>query len=773
MDLTRRQILATLLAAPLGAAVGRLAGAELLTKEQESRLKKFLPRTFGKLQRRDPVFVAVCGDEISASSEPATAALRAGSVTSWPGRFLDRIGGPFFYHGGVTDLNPPQDTAGAGLAEQWTEYKRLRALWEAKRNGAPPPLPGVPPEDADGPQRLLSVNDLLRLSLPQDRQAPARSAFFLANYSMDGAVAVQVFDPLLSQVFHTEEKNATDLVVIAYGARDALEGDSLTAFRTVLEQAVAVCRQHGADVILAGPPPALDEVDERSALGRARPWAAVMREVADAAGVFFADLGAAAFHQPSDLLNRTVESTFGAALEPVKRMFDHGKAMQDGLHPNAAGHLKMGETAAAWLTDGEPARPFEISGELDTATGAENEAVLIIRAARVTKEELTISLSPLRFTGWKVKPGTRDRVHTFDPKRGAHLFKFPVLRTPEAAAAEEFVRGSAIVSDDAAQHLADVKVKVLPLVFLWPEERADGAGGDHLSKCTLVNTSRDALDASLTLDWQGKQTALPGVKVAAGARQSVAVRLPLPPVEAAFRLKETASVRVAVAGKTWKFERRVEGVRHIGLGQRLPLVPLSRWRGKPGAADAGAAGAHVTVQADVTRIYFLIDVPADTISDQVNDKPWGRLEVQMDGRKAGENGTLGCVGNLAVELPRSDGEGRILPVRPGVFGNGYDFQYMPGSFRAVVKTGVDGGRRIEFRVWRVNLRHHDWSLDGAGQSALGINVRLLLCDANAGGYSAAKTFVLSASGFPAADARSLTLLELRKEPAARWSLRIG
>ena len=66
-----------------------------------------------------------------------------------------------------------------------------------------------------------------------------------------------------------------------------------------------------------------------------------MREVADNAGVFFADLGAAALHQPPDLLNRTVEDSFRASLEPVRRMFDHGQKVKDGLHPNAAGYKVM------------------------------------------------------------------------------------------------------------------------------------------------------------------------------------------------------------------------------------------------------------------------------------------------------------------------------------------------------------------------------------------------------------------------------------------------
>jgi hypothetical protein len=209
------------------------------------------------------------------------------------------------------------------------------------------------------------------------------------------------------------------------------------------------------------------------------------------------------------------------------------------------------------------------------------------------------------------------------------------------------------------------------------------------------------------------------------------------------------------------------------LNQKLPLVPLSRWKGRASPEDAAAAGAHVTILADQTAIYFLIDVPAETRSDEVTDKPWGRLEVQIDGRRPGKNGTLGFAGTVVMEIPRDDRPGNVLlPVRTAVFGYGDANQCMPGSFRNRVTTRPDGGRRIEFNMARANLKEHEWSLDGGGQNDLGVNLRLFLCDGKAGGFSEAKTFVLSASGFPVSDARSLTLLELHRNPAVRWSLRI-
>jgi hypothetical protein len=131
------------------------------------------------------------------------------------------------------------------------------------------------------------------------------------------------------------------------------------------------------------------------------------------------------------------------------------------------------------------------------------------------------------------------------------------------------------------------------------------------------------------------------------------------------------------------------------------------------------------------------------------------------------------VSSVVVEIPHESGRGHILPVSPFAFGRFYPSLYDPDGFRAPVTVLPDGGRRIEFNMARKFLPGHGWSLDGSGQSDLGINVRLFLYDAKSGAFSEAKTFVLTASGFSPADARSLTLLELRSKPAERWSLRIG
>ena len=131
MDFTRRRLLAVLLAAPLAAVHARIPEtAPLLTKEEEERIRKYLPRSFAKLQKRQPVVVAVCGDEINSYVAPGLPVSAANHLTAWYARFLDRLGSAFFYHGGVQDLRAPSPDAVRTLEQQWADSRKKRALWE-------------------------------------------------------------------------------------------------------------------------------------------------------------------------------------------------------------------------------------------------------------------------------------------------------------------------------------------------------------------------------------------------------------------------------------------------------------------------------------------------------------------------------------------------------------------------------------------------------------------------------------------------------------------
>ena len=783
MSVSRRQVLASVLAAvPAVLLPEGLRGQTPLTAGQGERLKKLIPRTFAKLQRRETIYAAVFGDDLSTFFQQRPDESSYDAVFAWHGRLLDRLGGDFYYHGGVIDLEPhsAMKREEAGIEKQWKEYVVQAAQWEKLKKGPVPVLPGPIGRQKEAPMAVFSVNDLLRRGLPASRRPVSRSQIYLRNFARDGAVAIQALEPLTSEVFLNDTGAETDLVLIGCGGRDALNGVSLASFRAALEKSVALCREKGADVILAAMPPSLEGGDARTSLGRARPYAGVMRAVAEAAGVFFADLGNALLRQPSDLINLNAEQGFNAMLETTRRHYDHPGAPEAGVswHPNAAAHRRMGETAARWLIEGEPEPQLAVSASLDMAAGVADEAVLTVRLANRSEQPVGCVVCPLALTGYAVKAGTPDTAMVVSPGKARRVL-LPVVRAgvggnPQSRGDlppgdEGVVRGALLVCDDGWQQLVDFAAPVQPVGLLWPEEREDGVAGDYLLEATVVNGGSVPLEAVATVRWRGTVNEVP-VKLAPGARQPLPLRLALPDPAAAFRFKESVRVEIPVAGKVIGFERSIEGVRHGGLNQLLPLVPLAAWGARP-AADPGVFGT-ASVQADLEGIYFIVEVPPETVSDDVAGKPWAALEVQMDGRGEAANGTFGCIGKIAMDVPREDGPVKVKAVRPAAFGEGYAYQYHPDSFRARVETRPDGTRRIEFTMKRGNLVHHEWSLDGSGQSDLGINVRIFLCEAAAGGLSAGRAGALAASGFSPYDGRSLTAFELRANPAVRWSLRV-
>ena len=785
MPANRRHVLTSLLAAVPWVLVPAGGQAQVpLTPEEAARLAKLLPRTYAKFQRRETVQVAVCGDDLSTFYQPGADESAYDAAFAWHARFLDRLGGDFHYHGGVVDLDPHRTLKQeeADVAAAWRQYLALAAEWEKTQKGPKPELPGPIGKQKEAPQAMFSVNDLLRRGLPASRRPVSRSVMQLRNHARDGAVAVQMLDPLTSEVFLSEEGAETDLVLLCCGSRDALAGTSLAGYRAAMEKAVALCREKGADVILAAPPPSMESVEAvRATLGRVRPFADVLREVAEAAGLFFADLGMALVRRPSELMQLNAAQACDAAVEVLRRWYQHGGTAETGVswHPNAEAHRRMGEVAASWLVRGEPRPALAVSAVLDQNAGGQDEAVLTVRLGNDGTEPVSCVLSPLSLTGWRVKPGTPDAAAVVRPGK-ARRVALPLVRAePEPGLTARpdlppgdapLVRGSALVSDDAWVQLADFAAPVLPVSVLWPEERADGVAGDYLLKAVLASSAREPFEATARVIWRGQTTELP-VKVEPGGRLPLPLRLPLPDPQEAMRFKETVRVELPSGGKVLVFTRTIEGVRHCGLNQRLPMVSLPAWGAVPDAA--APPPAHVMVQADLEGLYFIVEVPPEVMADEVEGKPWGALEVLIDGRGKAANGSFGCIGKIAMDIPREDGAPvRVKTVRPAVFGEGYAYRYHPDSFRARVETRPDGTRRIEFTMKRGNLVHHEWSLDGSGQSDLGFNVRLFLSDAAAGGPSPTRGAAMAASGLAVLDARSLTLLELRANSAERWSLRV-
>lgn len=748
-----------------------------LTRDQESRLQKILPRTYAKLKRREPVMVVSVGDSISTFYQPPGFP-RYDSGMSWQGRMLSRIGGYFSYHNGVKDPEPHKEILALQkkAEKDWDLFQAAQAAWEKGKKGSKPQAPdALRFNEGDTGPVAMSAPELIRRGLPASLQPEAGAAIWIYNLARDGSQVPQVLESLTTEAFPAPPAAGPDLVTICYGVNDAVAGSPLSSYREFLRAAVKLCQKNKADVILAAPPVSFDGTQPRQSMGRARPYAIVAREVAAEQGVVFVDLGAANVWGPSDLFNLTAADAFESALEPIRRQFEYRSDVVDTLHPNSAAALRMGDLLARQLL-GEPLQgPLQVSGIFEMVDPAGNqgaEAELNVRLFNPTDSERIVVASILSFPGWAPRPGTPDALFNLRPGKARH-WKVPMVLTDSARASGEggFLRGSLLISDDGHQQLADVKLSLLPVALVWPEGRIDKASGDVLLNTTLTNTSIQAVKGTAHVKWMGREAELP-VSLAPSEKTILPLRLSLPDALKSVRFLEKVTVSLELEAHTVEFSHLVEGVRYAGLKQPMPMVLLDKWNAPAPDNDPEATGATLTVLADPDGIWFFVDTPPSIAPGKIDDRPWGSIEVQMDGRNAAENGTIGFVDRLLADIPWEDGYATVRRVRPATFGTGYNMDYKTSGFLAKVHTRPDGSRRIEFAIMRSNLLYHEWSLDGSGQNTLGFNVRLGIPDPASRGMDPSKSCAVSNTDFPWADARGLTVLELSPTPAARWSLRI-
>lgn len=776
--LRRPLLIAITLAAWLaGYPVVQAQAQERLTPAQEARLKKYLPRTFAKFQHREPLRVVVTGDSISSFYQP-DGVPRYDSGMAWEGRLLSRLSGYFSYHATVFDVEPNREILASRktAATEWDRYNAALAEWTKTGKGPQPKAPDALRFDADSASAapsLMKVGELVRRGAPAALQPEEGTAVWIYNMARDGAQVPQVLESLSTGAFPPAPSAGPDLVTICYGMNDAIAGTPLASYRAFLEQAVKTCQARGVDVLLATPPLSFDPAQPRQSLGRARPYAIIAHEVADALGVFCVDLGAAAVWAPSDLFNLTVNEAFSSALAPIRRQFSYGPGISETLHPNSAATLRMGDIGAAQLLGKTLGGPIlvEALDLVQTGKADGSEAEITLRLTNPTDAPRSVVTSLLSFSGWEMKPGTPDSLFNLAPKKIRRL-KIPVVRSAgdHPGGSGGFVRGSLILTDDDTQQLVDLKLQERPLSLTWPDGRIDKASGDVLLNATLTNNGFAAVKGTAKVSWMGRTAELP-VSLEVKKTMNLPLRLALPDLAKSSRFLEKITVTVETGENSMEFEHEVEGVKYVGLEQRFPMVPLDKWTGPAPDNNPEAAAAWLTAQADSTGLWFFLDVPSSVMPGRLEGRPWGTVEVQLDGRKAPENGTAGFVDRLTADVPWEDGEVPIRKVRPAVFGIGYNFDYTPGSFRSRVVTKADGSRRIEFAILRGNLVHHEWSLDGQGQNTLGFNVRLTVPDP-AGAANPAQSSAVSLSGFSSSDARSLTVLELSRSPSSRWSLRV-
>jgi|GEM_PF-7119408 len=753
----RRAIACTLLLLP---ALSPAASARL-SPAQETNLRKALPKTLAKLEKRELIRVVSIGDSITTFYQP-NGFPRYDSAMAWQGRLLNFLGGYYFYHG-VTDVDPHREITSSQkeATATWARFSAESEIWQRTKKGEAPQAPDTLRFLADLTSPVaMSVPELIRRGVPTMQQIVGGTTIQIHNLARDGAQAAQALEALGPDAFPPAPTASPDLVTICYGINDAGSALPLNAFRGFLEEAVTLCQSHNAEIILAAPPLSFDQAAARASIGRSRPYAQIVKEVAAAKGTAFVDLGAALLEAPSDLASLTATDAFAAAIVPLSRAFSYRSDITDTFHPNSTATLHMGERAARQLLNGPTEAPIQVTGTIDVSSATEATAQL--RFFNATKAPRSVVISPLTFTGWQIKPGTPDISLNLAPGKGRRLALPLIPATTGPTPDANSIRASFILSDDDLQQIADVTLPTVPLSLAWPTGRYDGLSGDFLLPALLTNQSPNPVQGIARLHWLGKTSEIP-FKLEPKAHLPLPLRLPLPDAATTPRIQETARLELQLPDRTLSFTHNISGLPYLGTKKRLPLISLDQPTAEP--------DSWVTPIADSRGLYFIMEFPA-TSSPGAANTSWGIIDLQLDGRNARENGTPGFVDRLTATIPWQDGPVALRKIRPAVFGHTYHYEYNPAGFRVLATTKADGTRRIEFNVARVNLTQHEWSLDGSGQNTLGCNLRISRNDPATNQPSPASTRVIALPSFGGTDARSLTVLELSYSPAHRWSLRV-
>lgn len=211
-----------------------------LSEAQKARFEKFLPNTFAKLLKHEPVTLALLGDETAGGYLPENEA-SYDLLQTWPGEVARRLALDFYYPGGVWNLFP----------------KKGR------------------------PARTIGTRG---------------NAIQLHDLTINGGTILQALGPLSSEAWDQRP----GCLVVAFGANDALAGVPVETFSKTAEIIIAAARQRRADVFFVGPALLAGTENERARLALTRPYAAALREVAARNSVLFFDPAPAFLGTPAE-----------------------------------------------------------------------------------------------------------------------------------------------------------------------------------------------------------------------------------------------------------------------------------------------------------------------------------------------------------------------------------------------------------------------------------------------------------------------------------------
>ncbi len=725
-----------------------------LTPAQQARLEKYLPNSFTKLAKHDPVNVLIIGDDVAGMK--VYNADEGNTLKSFAGNLVGILADQFFYTGGVRIVRPPRGQPEKSIEITGSEI----SLRNASRTG-----------------RLL-IHGMCELAAMTPAEFP-------------------------------------DIVIVNYGVNDALDHHSLVNFRRALQEMINLARQHKADIMLFGPTLVMTEPVEQG-LALTRAYADTMREVAEKNQVFYADLGDIAWlsrvdermkglenpvekKRPDEAKPKPLETAPGSIIkmpmpeeldpDPDKRAarlfrhvstdlqkwFDHGH-ISDPVHPNSAMHRFLGRRIYAELLDGPRKVPWSI-GTVQAIFKNPTECEVSYRMENTTDAPLRVTALPLVTPGWKPQEAVT-QVELKPAQKGLVVVTYRRTDNPDAIPPNEAIlRLPVLVLGESWTRIEDLHAVIHPCSVQWKSGAQFNVENEFAVEATVTNPGAQPLNGTWEASWLGQKL---GGKFSAPARSHtpLALRFNLPAsASAATRQKGSLNFTITANGLTLPFIREIEIAQNIGLKQIVTLHSQGQYlTDKPAALpDPGPTQAGVTFRADAdpNALYLTWDI----FGINLLDNPKGDsavAEVRLDARSYGKRLNPGVTSPLRVSTNAADGDGLLAQVLPWAFGNGYGGQrFDAASVGAHLSSRPDGSRRLTLMIPRNSFTLHEWAL-GNGNSELGLSANLGIWqkpdDKNPNGSY--MNFTLIDNGLHKDDAESLAALELTEHPTKRWTARL-
>ncbi len=724
----------------LSAFVAREAAAYPLTLEQRERLKQYLPRTFPKLEGREAVHVVALGDDVMGGYTPLPSAWESNNpLFSYPGVFLANLAREFFYPGGVRLLNPP-----TGGTAKLSEYLGDEIAFE----------------------NLTTI---------------------------DGTV----FDGL-RRAYTDAFLHDPDLVLVQYGIYDAFTFLSIDTYKRALQEIVDAARSARSDLILLGPP-LVNYGGGAMQWGIERPYATAAREVAEANGVLFIDLG------------RHL-SRFGAGVDPdthpaaameivgdrLENIFHFGPELEarERVHPSLRVHQFLGDSMFADLQNGPHPSPFTYTAAASYGNDGSIGVSVVVR--NQAAEEKKGSMGALA-VGGAMLPGEAGQRFTVVAGSATQLeFRF---RRPEVGKrrdgsplffplepADEFGRFSFFLEDSVDSEVVDLPVRVGPVTALWNSRQFVNVSDQMRVEWDLVNGTDKSLSGTFQVGMAERVGQPTPFSVSPLGTKTVFSVFDFNAPGDVSIFQQDIWIQIDIEGKVVRFSREMEASRDLVLGEE---VAMRSWRDYANSGPAvetvarrrSAESASVRFEADAKALYVVARLDGVSLPD-LGDQAALQAKLFLDARPSSEVRTFGAVEPILVYAKAAGGPGFTPSVELGSFGKGYNMVLDPKGIASALRTDANGSRLLEIRVPRSYFHRNEWALDSP-EAILGARLELTVADPDPNAavpFPATNRFETNSPtfayedrmirGFHENDARSLVTLRLSRQPVDSWSVRI-